>query len=132
MAVREKSLRANTTPKGAPGWNELGFVPWQSFRRMAPSILMLEISRLADLIASADEMEFRNALVKSRYELQAFIADLEASSATADSVEMEHLQAAILNLPVGYPDVSAEDAATLAYILDRLEYVHNRIRFVYH
>jgi len=99
---------------------------------MAPSILTLEISRLADLIASADEMEFRNALVKSRYELQAFIADLEASSATADSVEMEHLQAAILNLPVGYPDVSAEKAATLAYILDRLEYVHNRIRFVYH
>ena len=127
----EKSIRSEARGEATPGWNELGFVPVQSFRRMAPSILNLEVSRLGDLIAGTADMEFRNALVKSRYELQAFVDDLAAAAAGTTDLDPRHLRAAIVNLPLGYPEVSSAEEETLAYILDRLEYVHNRIRFVY-
>lgn len=112
------------------GWNELGFVPWRSFRRMAPSILQLEVSRLSQLIDGTSPLDLRNALVKSRYELASFIVDLETEG-PPDELDTIHLMSAILNLPVDYPGIDPETGQTLAYILDRLQNVHNRIRFVY-
>ena len=130
MVSDERHTGLHDAPEGR-GWNELGFVPWRSFRRMAPSILGLEVSRLGELIAEASDIEFRNALVKTRYELELFIDDLKARTGKSASFDTVHLQAAILNLPVDYPGIDSKTVRTLAYILDRLQYVHNRIRFVY-
>lgn len=130
MASEEKGIGTGD-PTQAPGWNELGFVPWNSFRRMAPSILTLEVTRLGELIGGAVEIEFRNALVKTRYELGLFVDSLSTGNGRAAGFDTVHLQAAILNLPLDYPGIDAKTVETLTYILDRLQYVHNRIRFVY-
>lgn len=120
---------SDLSPAG-PGWNEVDFVPWRSFRRMAPSILNLEVTRLGSLIGRPGSLEFRNALVKSRYELATFIGILQEEG-PPEKLDTVHLTSAIVNLPLGYPGIDSETARTLAYILDRLQYVHNRIRFVY-
>ncbi|HEY5565592.1 MAG TPA: hypothetical protein VIL33_08375 [Rhodothermia bacterium] len=129
MIPSEPPIESNTDGP-AQGWNELGFVPWRSFQRMAPSILQLEVTRLGELISAAGALDIRNALVKSRYELTAFIAALEKEG-SPDKLETSRLQAAIVNLPLEYPGIDSETGETLAYILNRLQYVHNRIRFVY-
>lgn len=113
------------------GWNELGFVPWQSFRSMAPPILSLEVSRLGELIEASRQIEFRNALVKTRYELDLFVDALKRCEGGPTTIDTAHLQSAILNLPLDYPGIDPKTVRTLAYILDRLQYVHDRIRFVY-
>lgn len=129
--VSDKRRIDSDLAEQVPGWNELQFVPWQSFRRMVPSIVGLEISRIGDLIEVAASVEFRNALVKVRYELELFVEQLKTSERAAVEVDTLHLASAILNIPIGSPGIEANTAATLEYILDRLKYVHGRIRFVY-
>jgi hypothetical protein len=131
MAYGEEQLERPDRGHVANEWNELDFVPWQAFRRMAPSILNLELNRLADLMAQAQNLEYRNALVRARYELEAFVAAFEESVGQPQQLPLARLQAAIVNLPIEYPEIGPEAQETLAYILDRLQYVHTRIRFVY-
>ena len=80
--------------------NELPFLRWDEFRQMAPTILQLEITRLGTLIdAAGHDTDFRNALVKARYEVKRFVACVQKTDrATVEHVCAPHLQAALFGL----------------------------------
>jgi hypothetical protein len=114
-------------------WNELEFISWEEFRQMAPSILQLEISRIGEIINRFQaDTDFHNALVKSRFELKKFIECLSRSG--KESLEdncAKYLHIAIINLTVESAGLDEKTVQTRDYILDRLNYVHNRMRLIY-
>jgi hypothetical protein len=113
--------------KSKPDWNELQYISWKEFRKMAPSVTKLEINRIDMLIREAVAgSDFYNLLIKARYELNQFVNCLEKrnSPPLPDSC-INHLSNTILTL-------SPEEAnKTVQYILDRLNYVYNRIGMIY-
>jgi hypothetical protein len=113
--------------------NEIQFLSWDEFRQMAPSILQLEITRLGTLIdAAPDTTDFRNTLVKARYELKRFVACLrKAQKETVVATCSDPLQTALLTVSLANTKRDAERTATLAYVIDRLKYVHDRIGLIY-
>lgn len=114
-------------------WNEIEFLPWDRFHRMAPSILKLEISRLDDLIrAAGDDFDIRNALVRVRYELSGFLVELDQTGGDRlTPAAARHLETAILNLPLDQVEPGTDLHASLKYVLDRLRSVHKRIDLIY-
>ncbi|MFQ5568844.1 MAG: hypothetical protein ACE5G0_04165 [Rhodothermales bacterium] len=113
--------------------NEIQFLSWEEFKQMAPSILQLEITRLGALIdASEDATDFRNALVKARYELKQFIACLPQTEKTQiAAICASHLQVALLNVTLANTSRDAATTDTLQYVIDRLTYVLERIQWIY-
>lgn len=113
--------------------NELQFLRRDEFRQMTPAILRLEVDRLGTLIDAAGEAtEYRNALVKARYELRRFIACVE--EAEPGSMEEEgapHLEAALLATTFAPAPPDEHTAQMLAYVADRLRYVHDRLPLLY-
>ena len=121
------------TSKSKPHWNELEFLSWKEFKQMAPSIIRLEISRIGKIIDSmpVDE-DFRNTLVKARYELKKFIECLEQTrNIPLDRFCHSHLSAAIMCVSIENSHIDETSTETLKYILDRLNYVDRRIALVY-
>lgn len=116
-----------------PEWNELDFLSWEAFRRMAPAVLGLEIARLERLMAAPlPALDVRNALVRSRFELQVLLRSLAETDRTAFvHTGLPHLEAAALNLPLAHPGLDPATRDTLTYVLDRLTYLHHRIRLLY-
>lgn len=109
------------------------FLSWEEFRQMAPSILQLEISRIGEIINRFPaDTDFRNALVKSRFELKKFIECLAQSdkASLADNCA-KHLDTAIINLAVETAGLDEKTVQTRDYILDRLNYVYKRIPLIY-
>ncbi len=118
--------------EGKTDWNELQFLSWNKFRQMAPSILQLEVTRLGTLIdASGGAIDFRNALVKARFEVKQFIACLQ--QADKDNVEAcaPPRQAALLNVSLVHTHRDEATAARLDYVINRLKYVNDRIALIY-
>lgn len=112
-------------------WNELPYISWSEFKKMAPPVIKLEISHIAKLIDQVQSgSDIYNPLIKARYELSHFVNDLEQidTSPLPDSCT-EHLSKAILNLSL--EDADEEISKTIHYILDRLNYVYNRIEMIY-
>ena len=119
--------------EGKTDWNELQFLSWNEFRQMAPSILQLEVTRLGTLIdTSGKATDFRNALVKARFEVKRFVACLEqADKETVEDACAAHLQAALLNVSLVHTNRDEATAARLDYVIDRLKYVNDRIALIY-
>ena len=114
-------------------WNELEFVNWKEFMQMAPSIIQLEISRTGDMInASSSHVDFRNVLVRSRFELKIFQECLRQAEGPplADSC-VAHLRTAILRLSLQSQKQDMRAGATLKYICDRLNSVLRRIDLIF-
>ena len=113
--------------------NEIQFLSWEEFRQMVPSILGLEVTRLGTLIdAAGGATDYRNALVKARFEVKRFIACVqEAEKETVEDGCALHLQAALLNVSLVNANLDEKTTATLAYIIDRLKYVNDRIALIY-
>jgi hypothetical protein len=111
--------------------NELEYISWKEFKKMAPSIIKLEINRIGKLINTfAPESDIHNDLIKVRYELSQFIECLDqtVSLPLSDSCT-GHLSKAILNLsPL---NVKENNLEIIHNILDRLNYVYNRIEMIY-
>jgi len=116
-----------------PGWNELQFLSWGEFRQMAPSILQLEVTRLGKLMEGlVPGTDFHTSLVRARFALRRFIACIEHTE--KDNVEArcgEHLRSAIMNISLQPEDLDDESRFTCSYVLDRLNYVLQRIRLIY-
>jgi hypothetical protein len=116
-----------------PDWNELQFVSWNEFRRMAPSILQLEITRMDGLLpALGANTNSYNDVVRARFCLRQFVSCLE--SAARESLEpacAAHLHNAILSLSLLPGDLDAQAVKTWRYILDRLNDVNRRLPLVY-
>ena len=114
-------------------WNEIQFLSWDKFKGMTPSIVQLEITRITKLMRTGVlDLDEHNALVRVRYALKQFIDCLEAS--TLDNMEETcgpFATQALMNMP----DISAveneEAAETLAYIVDRIKDLLQRIPLVY-
>ena len=112
--------------------NEIQFLSWDEFRQMAPSILQLEVTRLGTLIDAAGATDFRNALVKARFEVKRFIACVQdAEKETVEDGCAAHLQTALLNVSLVNANLDEKTTATLHYIIDRLKYVNDRIALIY-
>lgn len=114
-------------------WNEVEFLRWEEFRQMAPAIIQLEISRLGEMIESLQaDSDFRNALVKARFELKRFIDCLAGcGKESLEETCAGHLRNAMISLGL---ETSGPDQRTVRlrdYILDRLNHVHERIRLIY-
>ena len=114
-------------------WNELQFVSWSEFQRMAPSIIQLEITRLGTMIESfRQDTGVHNGLVEARFALMQFVSCLrEIGQAQAEPACAPHLRTALLALSFLQEDRDPRTAETLAYTLDRIRYVYDRISMIY-
>ena len=115
------------------GWNELQFLSWVEFRQMAPSILQLEVTRLGKVMKTLSvETGFRNSLARARFDLTQFVSGVEKLDKNPlDEESVSHLRAAIMSLSFPPGDLSTETRKTCRYVLDRLNYVYNRIDLIY-
>ena len=116
-----------------PQWNELEFTSWKEFEQMAPSIIQLEISRIGNLInAAAADIDFRNVLVKARFELRAFQECLQLAGRPPlkDSC-VAHLRTAIICLSIRDLLQQEETATILKYVCDRLNSVLKRTDLIF-
>ncbi len=113
--------------------NEIQFLSWEEFRQMAPSILGLEVTRLGTLIdAARGATDFRNALVKARFEVKRFIACVQdVEKETIEAACAPHLQTALLNVSLVNTNRDEATTATLNYVIVRLKYVNDRIALIY-
>ena len=116
-----------------PQWNELEFTSWKEFEQMAPSIIQLEISRIGNVInAPATDIDFRNMLVKARFELRKFQESLQQADRPPlkDSC-VAHLRTAIICLSIEDQIQHEETATTLKYVCDRLNSVLKRTDLIF-
>lgn len=132
LASTRDSDRAQALVPG-PDWNELQFVSWAEFKRMAPSILQLEITRLESLLpAASTNTDLHNSIVRARFSVRQFIACLErADRTTVEETCAPHLQTAVMSLSLSPATLDAPARETCRYILDRLNYVYRRLPLVY-
>jgi hypothetical protein len=120
-----------SSKKSKPDWNELEYISWKEFKKMAPPIIKLEINHIGELLNDVKSgSDIYNAFIKTRYELPQFIECLALTNSPPlpDSCSA-HLGKAILNLPTA--DSIGGDPKIIHYILDRLNYVYNRIGMIY-
>ena len=116
-----------------PGWNELQFLSWSEFTDMAPSIIGLEAARLGKVIASSPPTAaYRNGLVHARFELQRFIRCLKGcEKGEFEAACAHHLRGAVMTLSIQTEILEPTVRATCAAVLDRLNYVHDRLHLIY-
>jgi hypothetical protein len=113
-------------------WNELQFVSWGEFKRMTPSILQLEITRLGGIIERRPaDTAFRNALVRARFSLRRFVECLAAERDALEPACADHLATAIMSISLLPDDLDEETRRACRYVRDRLDYVYHRIGMIY-
>ena len=114
-------------------WNELEFLSWKEFQQMGPAIIQLEITRISKLLQQfTSKMDFYNALVKARFELNQFIAGVKKTTLAPLSNDCrDHLRKAIVAISLQEIELEEDANQTLHYILNRLNYVYERISFIY-
>jgi hypothetical protein len=116
-----------------PDWNELQFVSWDEFRRMAPSILQLEITRMDGLLpALGAHANSYNDVVRARFCVRQFVTCIEG--AEKEHLEPDcaaHLHNAILSLSLPPDDLDAQALNTWRYVLGRLSDINRRLPLVY-
>ena len=115
------------------GWNEIEFLSWEEFRRMAAPILQLEITRLSRRIETfALDQDTHNRLVKARFHMRKFEKLLTESDKTSVADQCRPvISDAILALT---PEIPADDSETreiCEYVLDRLNYLHMKMDYLY-
>lgn len=113
--------------------NEIQYLSWDKFRRMAPAIIRLERRRVEGLLTElGGTPDLHNTLVRVRYELKQFGEQLGRGD--RQSLESEcgsHLRKAILLLSTIDRRVDDETLEILDYVGDRLNYVHDRMVLLY-
>jgi len=106
-------------------WNELEFLSWKEFQQMGPAIIQLEITRISKLLRQfTSEMDFYNALVKARFELNQFIAGVEKTTqAPLPNDCSDPLRRAIVAISMQEIELDEDADQTLQYVLDRLKII---------
>ena len=78
------------------------------------------------------DTDFYNSLARARFDLQQFVAGVEKLEKNPlDAKCASHLRAAIMSLSFPPEDLDTEKRKTCRYVLDRLNYVYNRIGLIY-
>jgi hypothetical protein len=113
--------------------NELAYLSWTAFQRMAPAIVRLEVDRVDALLRDAGgDDALCEALARARGALECFTAGLaHARPRTVETACAPHLRAALVVLSLEASAREGPEAGTLRYIVDRLRYVHDRMDFIY-
>jgi len=106
--------------------NEIQYIPWKQFQQMVPSILGLEVASLSRHLAGVHlSISDHNIVVKARYDVTQFI-DCVAGTVCDDVQQCaEHLSSALLNA------MMLPDHPDFAYVIDRLQYVRDRMPYIY-
>lgn len=114
-------------------WNEVEFLSWDEFKQMAPPIVQLEINRLSKLLPGClQQAEVHNALVKARFTLRSFVAQLDKTArGPLDDACRSSLQSAILALATTKDALPPKSAKTVEYVIDRLTYILHRSTLLY-
>lgn len=109
--------------------NEIQFLSWKEFQQMTPSILALEITRLAGVLADPDRsVEERNMLVRARFELRQFVDCVARARRQDVSACAQHLASALLAAALVREE---RDSPELRYVMDRIKYVQDRMGYIY-
>lgn len=109
--------------------NEIQFLSWKEFQQMTPSILALEITRLAGILSEPDRsVEERNTLVRARFELRQFVDCVARARREEVSACAHHLSSALLATALVRDE---SDSPELSYVMDRLTYVQDRMSYIY-
>ena len=114
-------------------WNELEFLSLKEFKRMIPSIIKLETTRIDKIIfLLEDNIEYRNYFVKAKYELNQFLEKLERAEEIplGDSCKL-HLENSILILSSEQKYLADNIEKLRKYVLNRLYSIYDRIDFIY-
>jgi len=114
-------------------WNELEFTNWNDFRRMAPAIIQLEISRLGKIISSLKATNnTHNLLVKARFDLTQFQNHIkESDEGKIIESQMEKLYSALMCVSRAYEDSDENLKSKITYINDRLTDLINKSQMLY-
>lgn len=108
-------------------WNELDFVGWKEFRRMAPAIVRMETGRLERIMEETEPgSDAYNTMVRARFEMNAFAEGLEQAERVSLASRADRLQRALLAV-----SLLAEDSETLRYVMYRLTYIYDRLKLIY-
>lgn len=116
-----------------PGWNELEFTNWKDFKRMAPSIVQLEITRISGIISSLETTDsIHNHLVKARFDLKIFLENLEKQTKRKLSEsDISPLQSAIICISNIQIKQNEKIHFKMTYILNRLNDLLDKCKMVY-
>lgn len=110
-------------------WNELDFLDWKEFRRMAPAVVRLETARLNRFAADLEPGgEAYDTVVRARFALRQFADGLGESPRSTLPERTQHLRRALLALSFLMTSCESE---TLRYAAHRLAYIHDRIKLIY-
>lgn len=116
-----------------PGWNELEFTNWKDFKRMAPTIIQLEIGRISEMIDSFETPGYiHNHLVKARFDLKIFLDKLQKQTNNKLSEsDLSPLRSAIICISNIQIKQNEKVHFKMTYILDRLNDLLNKCKMVY-
>lgn len=132
MRRRTDDIAAQPDPGGG-GWNEIQFLEVDELRRMAPSIVGLEIKRLGDVCARAEPgSDVYNTVVTARFELRRFLERLsEADDRKLKTDCARHLESALVCLALSKKDAEADDLGVVEYTTDRMKHILERMKLLY-
>lgn len=118
---------------GGWGWNEIQFLEVDELRRMAPSIVGLELKRLDGVCARTEPgSDFYNTLVAARFELRQFLETLSETDKRKLVVDSaRHLEAALVCLGLCRKDAEADDLGVVEYAADRMKHILERMKLLY-
>ena len=108
-------------------WNEIDFVAWKEFQRMAPAVIRLETGRLERVMGRTEPgTDLYNTLVRARFGMKTFAEGLADAGPSSLVDRADHLRRALLAI-----SLAGEDSETLSYVAQRLTYVLDRLPLVY-
>ena len=121
------------TEASKQNWNELQWLSWGEFQQMAPAILQLEVDKMQTILQDvAGDTDWRNNVVRARFAVRKFIACLaDANKDTIVESCCPHLRIAIMSLSIQPDNLGTKTRDTCGYVIDRLTYIHDRIRLIY-
>ncbi len=94
---------------------------------MAPAIVRMETGRLERIMEETGPgSDAYNAMVRVRFEMNAFAEGMEQAERASLARRADHLQRALLAV-----SLLAEDSETLRYVMYRLTYIYDRLKLIY-
>ena len=94
---------------------------------MAPAIVRMETGRLERIMEETEPgSDAYNAMVRVRFEMNAFAEGMEQAKRASLAGRADHLQRALLAV-----SLLAEDSETLRYVMYRLTYIYDRLKLIY-
>ena len=114
-------------------WNELEFTNFNDFKRMAPSIIQLEITRLGKIIYSLETTNSAyNLLIKARYDLSQFQNDIDTiNEQKIEESTLVRLYSALFCIASAAEKSDKSIKSKADYVINRLNDLLNKCKMLY-